>query len=133
MTGRGFGPIGLILARILLVDDEEAFAYSAAKALRGAGYEVVVVPDHRRALPILEDKLPLDLMISDVVMPERVNGFALARMGRMRRPELKVLFISGYDLPKEEAIGKVLRKPISLEELVTQTHRTLAGEDEEPA
>lgn len=67
------------LPRILLVDDEEAFAYSVARALGAAGFEVVVAPDYRAALPILEDKLPLDLMISDVVMPDRVNGFALAR------------------------------------------------------
>jgi len=111
--------------RILFVDDEEAFAYSAAKALRAAGYEVVVVPDHRDALPILEDKQHLDLMVSDVVMPERVNGFALARMGRMRRPDLKVLFITAYDLPEEQAIGRVLRKPISPEELVAQVQNAL--------
>jgi len=115
--------------RILLVDDEEAFAYSVARALRAAGFEVVVAPDYREALPILEDKLPLDLMISDVVMPDRVNGFALARMGRMRRPDLKVVFMTAYDLPEEEAIGRVLRKPISPEEVVAEARRALAGQE----
>lgn len=115
-------------ARILLVDDEEAFAYSLARALQAAGYEVVVAPDHRAALPILEDKHPLALMVSDVVMPDRVNGFALARMGRMRRPGLKVLFITAYDLPEEETLGRILRKPISPEELVAQVQQALADQ-----
>jgi CheY-like chemotaxis protein len=117
--------------RILLVDDEEAFAYSAARALQAAGYEVVVAADHRSALPILEDKNPLDLMISDVVMPERVNGFALARMGRMRRPKLKVVFITAYDLAEDETMGPILRKPIAPEEVVAQVRRALADREGE--
>src|SRR5215813_8801698 len=99
--------------RILLVDDEEAFCYAAARALRGAGFEVSLATDHRLALKILDSTQPLDLLITDVVMPDRVNGFALARMARMRRRDLRVLYISAYDLPTEEAVGKILRKPIS--------------------
>ena len=79
---------------ILLVDDEEAFGYAAAKVLRKAGFEVSLAPDYRHALRTLEGPEPLDLLITDVVMPERVNGFALARMARMRRLDL---WISLYD------------------------------------
>lgn len=50
-------------------------------------------------------------------------------MGRMRRPDLKVVFITAYDLPEEEAIGRLLRKPISPEEVVAEARRALAGED----
>jgi CheY-like chemotaxis protein len=45
----------------------------------------LLAPDHRLALQILESSQPLDLLITDVVMPGHVNGFALARMARMRR------------------------------------------------
>jgi CheY-like chemotaxis protein len=116
------------LGRILLVDDEEAFCYVAAKALRKAGYEVSLAPDHRLALQILESPQPLDLLITDVVMPDRVNGFALARMARMRRLDLKILYISAYELPTGEAIGKILRKPISPEALVAEAGLALASQ-----
>jgi CheY-like chemotaxis protein len=114
--------------RILLVDDEEAFSYAAAKALRKAGFEVSLAPDHRLALQILESPQPLDLMITDVVMPDRVNGFALARMARMRRLDLKILYVSAYELPTDEAIGKILRKPISPEDLVVEAGLALAAQ-----
>jgi CheY-like chemotaxis protein len=76
-------------ADILVVDDDEAFCYTAGKVLREAGYRVLLAPDHRLALQILESPQPLDLLITDVVMPGHVNGFALARMARMRRHDLK--------------------------------------------
>ena len=81
---------------------------------RAAGFEVSLASDHRLALRILEGAQPLDLLITDLVMPNGINGFALARMGRMRRLDLRVLYLTGYDLPMEEGIGKVLRKPIGL-------------------
>jgi CheY-like chemotaxis protein len=112
---------------ILLVDDDEGFRYAAAKALRSAGFEIVAVPDYRGALETLEGSQPLDLLVTDVVMPDRVNGFALARMARMRRLDLKVLYLSGYDVPSHEAIGKVLRKPITGDELVAEVRLALAS------
>ena len=72
--------------RILLVDDEEASGYAAAKVLRKAGFEVSLAPDHRLALQILENPQPLDLLITDVVMPDRVNGFAAGPNGTHAPP-----------------------------------------------
>ena len=114
--------------RILLVDDEEAFGYATAKVLRKAGFDVSLAPDHRLALQILENPQPLDLLITDVVMPDRVNGFALARMARMRRRDLRILYVTAYDVPAAEAIGKILRKPIPLEVLVQEAGIALADE-----
>jgi CheY-like chemotaxis protein len=111
--------------RILVVDDEEAFLYSTTKALRQAGYDVTTADDFRKALDVICDDKPLDLLFTDVVMPNQVNGFALGRMGRMRRQDLKVLYITGYDVPTHEAIGKVLRKPIAEEQLVDEVRRAL--------
>ena len=115
-------------ANILLVDDDEAFSYVAAKALRAAGYDVLLAPDHRLALEILDSPRLLDLLITKVVMPKRVNGFALARMARLRRLDLKILYVSAYELPTEEAIGKILRKPISPEALVVEAGLALAAQ-----
>jgi len=66
-------------------------------------------------------------------MPAGINGFALARMGRMRRLDLRVLYVTGYDLPMEEAIGKILRKPISPEVLVAEAREALAGPPNPPS
>jgi CheY-like chemotaxis protein len=119
--------MGSTQGHILLVDDDEGFRYAAAKALRNADFEIVAVPDYRGALEALEGNQPLDLLVTDIVMPDRVNGFALARMARMRRLDLKVLYISAYDVPTREAIGKVLRKPITADELAAEVRLALAS------
>ena len=72
-------------------------------------------------------------MITDLVMPGGINGFALARMARMRRLDLRVLYLTAYDLPLEEAIGKVLRKPIDLDALVAEARNALAGPPDPPS
>ena len=115
------------VGHILFVDDDEALCYSAAKALRKAGFVVSVAPDHHLALQILEGPQTLDLLITDLVMPNGINGFALARMARLRRLDLRVLYVTGYDLPLEEGIGNVLRKPISLDALVAEARNALTG------
>ena len=114
-------------SHILLVDDEESFRYVAAKALQDAGFNVSTAEDYRGALARLESGAPIDLLVSDIVMPGRVHGFALARMARMRRGNLKVLYVTGHDLPTSEALGKVLRKPVGDGELVDEVRRALSA------
>src|SRR6476661_6099750 len=77
-------------AWILVVDDDQIFGDAIARVLRTAGFEVSLAPDYRLALENLESTRPIDLLITDIVMPDRVNGVALSRMARMRRPDLKV-------------------------------------------
>jgi len=116
------------LGSLLFVDDDEVFAEAAAKILRGAGYEVRVAPDHRLALETLEGGSPVDLLVTDIVMPDRVNGIALGRMARLRRPGIRIIYITGHDIPgvKDEALGPILRKPIDDRELVAEVKRALA-------
>jgi CheY-like chemotaxis protein len=104
----------------LLVEDEEAARVSTAALLRRAGYSVLPAPDYRLALSHLESDQPIDLLLTDIVMPDRVNGLALARMARLRRPQVKLLYITGYDIPglENEALGPVLRKPFTDDQLV---------------
>lgn len=112
---------------ILIVDDDEAFRYAASKALQNAGYLVSSASDFRKALDLLDSDAPLDLLITDIVMPERIHGFALARMARMRRVGLKVLYLTAFDVPTSEAAGKVLRKPVTDEQLIEEVRLALAG------
>jgi CheY-like chemotaxis protein len=117
--------------RTLLVDDDHlVFGDAAARVLRAAGFEVFLAPDYRLALEDLESTQTIDLLISDIVMPDRVNGVALSSMARLRRPgqgsgsSTSRLTISlGIE---DEAIGPVLRKPIDDEQLVSEVRRVLA-------
>ena len=69
----------------------------------------------------------VDLLVVDLVMPG-VNGFALARMARMRRHDLKVVYVTGYDdIPVIEAMGPILRKPVGAEMLVATVRRELSA------
>jgi CheY-like chemotaxis protein len=115
---------------ILVVDDDEVFRDTTTSILRSAGYQVHSAPDYRLALEILERGEPIDLLVLDIVMPDRVNGFALARMARLRRPTLKVIYISGFEIPPatgEEALGPIIRKPLDNDQLLDEVARILAG------
>ena len=119
-------------ATILLVEDEEAVRAFAGRALTARGYTVYEAasgvggarPDERHAGE------PIDLVISDVVMPG-MDGPTLLRELRRRQPELKIIFVSGYaedaferHLPKDEDF-QFLPKPFSLKELATMVKATL--------
>jgi CheY-like chemotaxis protein len=112
---------------ILLVDDDEGFRCAASKVLENAGFTVSAAPDYRAALEVLDGGLAVDLLVTDVFMPGRMHGFPLARMARMRRLGLKVIFVTGMDVPAIEANGAhVLRKPISNEGLADAVRLAIA-------
>lgn len=100
------------MARVLIVEDEAACRYATKKALTDAGFEVIAAAGYLRALEVICSEEPLDLLLTDIVAPNGVNGFALARMARMRRADLKIMYMTGFDLPADEALGKVLKKPV---------------------
>jgi CheY-like chemotaxis protein len=115
--------------RILLVDDDEPFREALGAQLRSAGYAVRLAPDYRLALEILERGEPVDLLVLDIVMPDRVNGLALGRMARLRRRDIKIIYISGYDVAglDREALGPIIRKPVSNDELLAAVRAALAS------
>lgn len=114
-------------ACVLVVDDTDEFRYTAAKALRAAGFDVKAASDYQKALDILVGPDRLDLLLTDIVMPNGINGFALARMAKMRRLDLKVLYTTAYDVPTHEAIAKILHKPIPAGQLVDEVKQALAS------
>jgi len=97
---------------ILIVEDNESVLSFLETILTGLGYTVTALSDGMEALRLLEKgEGPYDLLITDIVMPH-MDGKELARGARSLRPEMKVLFISGY--PQERLqVGGVLEKGIN--------------------
>jgi CheY-like chemotaxis protein len=113
---------------ILVVDDDLLYREAMGKVLQREGYAVSLTADFRGALEILETDQPVDLMLVDIVMPDRVNGVALSRMARLRRKDLKIVYVTGYNIPgiDREALGPVLRKPVDEAVLVEEIAKVLA-------
>ena len=114
---------------VLLVEDEPMVRSVAERALTRHGYKVVTADNGEDALEILARNEPIDLLISDVVMPG-MDGPTMVRQARLDRPDLKILFISGYaeeQLRKSIDIDNVgfLPKPFSVTELAEAARRAV--------
>ena len=119
---------------ILLVEDEEANRKLGARMLRRLGYQVLVASTPRVAIEISEEQAgPIDLLLTDVVMPE-MNGRALAEEILVRRPKVKLLFMSGYTANVIARRGVLdegvhfLEKPFATRDLASAVRRALESE-----
>ena len=118
-------------AVILLVEDEPAVRGAARRILAGSGYEVLEATDAHVALELdAARRGPIDLLVSDIVMPG-LSGRELARRLRERRPQLQVMYMSGY---AEDAAtgtsdfdGPLLTKPFARRPLLEMVNRVLGG------
>ncbi|MET0185297.1 MAG: ATP-binding protein [Achromobacter sp.] len=81
---------------VLLVDDETAIRALVQESLTEAGYTVIESDTGAAALAVLQSNIAIDLLITDVGLPGGINGRQVADGGRQHRPNLKVLFITGY-------------------------------------
>jgi two-component system cell cycle sensor histidine kinase/response regulator CckA len=118
---------------ILLVEDEEGLRSLNARGLRSRGYTVLEAGNGIEAMDIIEErKGAVDLVVSDVVMPE-MDGPTLLKAMRGRNPDLRIIFVSGY---AEEAFEKslpdhgqfaFLPKPFTLSQLVAAVKETLSA------
>jgi len=88
-------PVATTGETVLIVEDDPAVRVLVSQVLSELGYAFVEAGDADTALPIIESGQRIDLMISDVGLPG-MNGRQLAEIGRQVRPDLKVLFITGY-------------------------------------
>ncbi|REJ73457.1 MAG: hybrid sensor histidine kinase/response regulator [Acidobacteria bacterium] len=122
---------------ILLVDDEEPLRRLVERILGDLGYRVIAAPDPIQALEMLDaGDVRVDLLISDVVMPE-MDGRTLAARARRRRPGLPVVFTSGYvpgvHLREDEGPGtRFLQKPVSRRTLAAAARAALDGRRADP-
>ena len=106
---------------ILLVEDEAIVRELTVQILESDGYQVLEAMNGTEALRIAgEHGAPIDLLLTDMVMPG-MNGKELANTLRLYRPDMRVLFMSGYDdhqIDREDAAGgdtAFLSKPFSTE------------------
>jgi two-component system cell cycle sensor histidine kinase/response regulator CckA len=117
---------------ILLVEDEDGLRSLNARGLRSRGYTVIEAGNGIEALEVLEGHDgEVDLVVSDVVMPEMDGPTLLAEM-RKRNPQLKFIFVSGYaedafekSLPQNQQFN-FLPKPFTLSQLVAAVKETMA-------
>ena len=119
--------------RVLLVEDEDAVRSFAIEALKRQGYEVLEATTGAEALEIMEEMdKPVDLVISDVIMPE-MDGPSMYKVMRETNPDLKIVFMSGYpdDAFKNsldpDTKFAFLQKPFSLAQLAAKVKEELAN------
>jgi CheY-like chemotaxis protein len=122
------------MSTILFIEDDDAFPYAISRHLGGAGHRVTRAAGFEAALATLEGEEPIDLLLTDVRMPTgEPHGFALARMARQRRRELRIIYLTGLlDIPDSEraaALGTILHKPITPDALIEAVAEELARVD----
>lgn len=118
---------------ILLADDEEMILEMCADILEGLNYRVLKASNGIEALEIFESNMSnIDLAILDVVMPH-LGGIEAGYLLRKTNPELKMLFVSGYDLSQtltehSTALNStVLMKPYNIVEFSHEVLKVLRG------
>lgn len=117
---------------ILIVEDDPAVRALVCQVLGELGYAYLEAGDAVGAVPILESTQRIDLMISDVGLPG-MNGRQLADIGRQMRPDLKVLFITGYAENAGVRAGfldtgmQMITKPFAFDQLTAKVREMIEG------
>ena len=113
---------------ILVYDDDSVVGLELAYVLRNAGYDKIEFASHYEpALRALERHATIDLLLADIVVPNGLNGIALARMACLRQPLISVILITGYNTgPVEQKLGwPILAKPVPDDLLIAEVGRAL--------
>jgi len=109
---------------VLVVDDQDAVRDVISLALQGAGYLVLEAGSPSAAVELAAGDGAIDLLVTDVVMPE-MDAFELAARVRLERPGIRVLYTSGYTDARAE--GPFLQKPFTPAQLVEKVAAVLAS------
>ncbi|KAB0494246.1 response regulator [Pseudomonas vancouverensis] len=108
---------------VLVVEDEPSILMVLSTYLEGEGYRVLQAENGEQAFEILASKPHLDMMITDFRLPGGISGVQIAEPAVKLRPELKVIFISGYAQEIRETDSPITRtapildKPFDLDKL----------------
>jgi DNA-binding NtrC family response regulator len=115
-------------ARVLVVDCEPGFLSAAETALQAAEVDVAVCDDSMTALTLLETAKVIELLVTCVVFPKgQPHAIAVAKMARLKRPDVKVLFIGGPEHePHTKGFGEFMAVPVAIPALVDTVRRMLA-------
>jgi CheY-like chemotaxis protein len=111
---------------VLVIEDEANIRVLIAEILEQAGYRVIQADEGARGLRLLQSSARVDLLITDVGLPGGMNGRQVADAARVTRPDLKVLFITGY--AENAAVGNghlergmaVMTKPFEITALANK-------------
>ena len=115
---------------VLVVEDDDRVRAISVEALRELGYSVLETSSPKEALRLLDSDQPVTILFTDVVMPD-MSGRQLADLARQRRPEIKVLYTTGYTRNAIVHNGildpgtSLLTKPFSVEELAEKIRRVI--------
>jgi DNA-binding response OmpR family regulator len=116
------------LNTILLADDDPDLREVIVTTLAEAGYSVLTASDGYDAVRVLADSW-VNLLITDIRMPG-IDGFELARQAKVMRPNMQVIYLSGYPAHSEKSAGltygPVLQKPMRIGDLLAEVNRQLA-------
>jgi|TARA_Y100001951_G_scaffold29256_1_gene22920 CheY-like chemotaxis protein len=118
---------------VLLVEDEPHILSLLSDYLASEGYQVLEADSAPKAFEILATKPQLDLLVTDFRLPGNVSGVMIADPALKLRPDLKVIFISGYPIEIYESgspiarSAPVLAKPFALDTLHSQIQALLAS------
>ena len=123
---------------VLLVDDDRTVRILIAEVLQNLGYSVIEAEEGAGAMTVLRSNVAIDLLVTDVGLPGGMNGRQLADAGRLARPGLKTLFITGY--AENAALGianlgagtDVLTKPFAIETLANRVKSLIADSEGPP-
>jgi len=120
---------------ILVVEDEPTLRALVRKVLERGGYEVIEAPTGLAALELWSEKKPhVDLLLTDMVMPDGISGWQLAEKLKAENPKLKVIYTTGYspDLMGKDFVIKegvnFLQKPYPPQNLVQTVRNGLESD-----
>jgi PAS domain S-box-containing protein len=111
---------------VLVVDDEPTLRDLVSEALKDLGYTTLEAADGAAGLKVLQSEVHIDLLISDVGLPGGMDGYQMVEIARASHPDLKVLYMTGYDdilVPApdhSEPDRLVLTKPFAMRELANR-------------
>ena len=118
---------------VLIVDDEPSVRMLVTDVLEELGYTAIEAADGAAGLSVLQSDVRIDLLVSDVGLPGGMNGRQMADAARVTRPDLKVLFITGF--AQNAAVGNgqlepgmhVMTKPFAMEAMATRIKALIEG------
>jgi len=113
---------------ILLVEDDVLVRFTTADILREAGFDVLEAVDSSEALALLTTGHPLDLVITDIRMPGRMDGVQLASVIKATRPNLPIALLSSHLDRTDHDADVFVAKPYDVGELVEVVKRLIGAE-----
>ncbi len=122
---------------VLIVDDEPTVRMLVADILEELGYSSIEAGDSAAGLKVLQSDVRIDLLVTDVGLPGGMNGRQMADAARNHRPDLKVLFITGYAENSILSNGKlapgmaVLTKPFAMDTMAARIRSMIEGAKEQ--